>query len=1808
MLAYFKRVTIRLSQSNKKKKTKSKSNKYSTWTLSVFLAFSILAIGNLLNSATEGFKNFGQFQDVLAAIGVAPNRDEIAAGSGSESLIIDAYDRCLVVDPNLADDDNPSGQTVPLYRYAGLSSIEVYGENIGGINVGNTIDGGPNTALLDKTVELGMSFSIGIITQPGSVEGAVSFIEESNARDLVPIVRLCYPGGCGFDMNGNPGSVTDFFRQVEAQADGNFIAMIGPNEAGTSGEMESFDYALGDYEELVRDMMAIATDLQSIGSEKMLIAPGAFNLTNTQQNDARNILTSSSFDPSKVNVLLFNAYDLPSGDAYSFYSTDSVFNLQAYASQNNLPVIMTEFGTFSGNYDQLKLSAQRLCADPNFAGILGFRSFTSLGRDLQPNPRPGPTFSDEQWANEILANCDPKDLFSANGGTTTADYAWLSCNLDSCIYEKEFDERSVAKAVSSVAEIENSEEMEYALKIKCGRNVPNLPDCITERQLTAQVLMPIRQFGSNNPKGEDFYGYPSYCAELASYFESNNATIDPLNQFAGILESENGGNYPMPWLGSAINCSAELAKGTSEFAGVSDLDYEPNPGSLISNTYEDIFYDFINGVGRPGSPAIDFSGLLNDDQLAQLGNRNANDLQNMIADERAICGINGDPEQCLDITSNANFVSSLRPYVPVDVPINYKRPEGQNSSNMIIRDEDYNYIHGPEVLLGEKELVYEEYSDVLCREYAQRNTGAANPGLKFEDDTNCGVRPLPGEENNPSFIGATVEARNVSACSTLRSFCSLDQIANGQCDTNSLGGNIYAGCFTLGPKGMNAWSTIKENQSLEERDIPEYQIPGIYDSLFYSNQRLQTIMSQRNLKIVFFENVGWEIKTKLKVRDAGREFEGDLSANYSQQISNEFASCQAPQEIFNNEYYLARGEAEIERSQYYDWLGVLDIMQEYITVYSRDGVNTAENAYVNPIFNEEDSSDDELSRLIEEFNLEAGDLSPGLRKQALLSSGSASLATRFPIPTCDDIEIAKLRAAQTDTEDDDYLIGKYFTCITFANDSTYDNVSDSTETLNDFLCKKGYQVKGVCEDAVCRVDDIARDNYSGAKVEQIDGGVKATIDNPESIVTREYSSTVRVDQFIEETDTQLATNGPFMLNAFGGAKAEGLVKAHNGELKFVDTYRGMTHAIVKHDGTLQKNITNNSDYANYSYNLVAGDKYSQPTIVAANEDYAIIYIFEMARCREDLKSQIEAEGRNLNACPSRLYTRADVDNILGILNGHVDFAISGAALITVDGNEASTSVFNDSEAAARTIIGWDTSDELVLGVLDAANLTGMKNYANSNNLETALLLDGGGSTQMYYEPGFSTVISGYQPNPDIADDMNKDQVYWPGRPGESGPRTRDYFIGVKLDEAALDTSNDAGDNVSNFNIDPTNGVGNLTLTYGGGFTTTDGTTFTGHNGLDYAAPEGTVITAAADGKVVLIGSDEDGYGEYVIIEHTLFNGNKIYTLYAHMSEVLVLKDQEVNYGQEIGLMGTTGNSTGTHLHFEVRRGDGPVDPVICADGYDDNPGAGIDLGDCTFDPQGEELQEVLAGGLDGGSQEICSSLDNPNVRNFDSLDCLIASVSSYISQEYSESLGTEFVHSSSLLKATLIRESSARIKAADGTRSDYTGDPLERSHYTDVDGNDISLSSDAVGPMQFIGPTFGDLISRNGEVFVGCLEFLGIDANAITPEIRTYIGPALCMAAIKQVTDVRGVIGDRITELNSAESWEEQKFGSDSGQFYEDDNIDYEMSAVHISARKYFGRCTFDFGGGATGDYCAQVYDLTRTTQVQCTSNSSPTL
>jgi len=157
-----------------------------------------------------------------------------------------------------------------------------------------------------------------------------------------------------------------------------------------------------------------------------------------------------------------------------------------------------------------------------------------------------------------------------------------------------------------------------------------------------------------------------------------------------------------------------------------------------------------------------------------------------------------------------------------------------------------------------------------------------------------------------------------------------------------------------------------------------------------------------------------------------------------------------------------------------------------------------------------------------------------------------------------------------------------------------------------------------------------------------------------------------------------------------------------------------------------------------------------------------------------------------------------------------------------------------------------------------------------------------------------------------------------------------------------------------------------------------------HKGIDINAYKGDTIRAAFDGKVRVVTFQGGGYGNVVVIRHP----NGLETIYGHLSKHLTKKDKVVKAGEPIGLAGSTGRSTGTHLHFETRFLGEYIDPAklfdfenqdVKADFYVfKGRGRGTLLGkhDANSQMTGEELAQAAEEDVTYNSSETTASSRN----------------------------------------------------------------------------------------------------------------------------------------------------------------------------------------------------------------------------------------
>lgn len=159
-----------------------------------------------------------------------------------------------------------------------------------------------------------------------------------------------------------------------------------------------------------------------------------------------------------------------------------------------------------------------------------------------------------------------------------------------------------------------------------------------------------------------------------------------------------------------------------------------------------------------------------------------------------------------------------------------------------------------------------------------------------------------------------------------------------------------------------------------------------------------------------------------------------------------------------------------------------------------------------------------------------------------------------------------------------------------------------------------------------------------------------------------------------------------------------------------------------------------------------------------------------------------------------------------------------------------------------------------------------------------------------------------------------------------------YTSGGKLPEDKTASTGITVNRASGFNNPTTVSDAVVTSGFGGrsATKTSEGYSSTNHDGIDIG---GSVNGQAADsiggGKVIAVGYDENGYGNYVEVDH----GNGYTSLYGHLQKATVKQGDTISAGQQVGVIGSTGNSSGPHLHLRVHKNGQPVDPRTVIPGY-----------------------------------------------------------------------------------------------------------------------------------------------------------------------------------------------------------------------------------------------------------------------------------
>ncbi len=1454
----------------------------------------ISTVGLIRDLSKQGIRPFGFIENVLAQVTQSNALSSVFVSQNEEPVlrkVFDSTDRC-----------RPSGVN-PLIPGKGGINLAALDSN----TWRSVIDysHGKN----DVNEQLNMGYQLGMFTDPNDSGSAAEFIIDTSKAGMIPIVRLCYPGGCNFQIDvpllRNPDNVqemaaaefqsqfathdiVDFYKAIINELDrrigGNkvynedisnlqgyeFVALVGPNEPGTAGEMQAF--GIDNYDTLVRSVNEAGYYLQKLRVANggiMYLAPGAFNLSNTQGDDLKEFFgpiernnggvqtTTQNGTELKVeyfDYVLGNAYDQDSTDPSHEPTTAATYvtngnggsgiNLNYVSRKYDLPIILTEFGTFNGNMATFKYSFKQLCLNDNVEGILFFRNIAEL-QELSPEPRPLQVST--EVIRDMTLGCSRKITFP-------------NCNFDTTLYATtrslaDTVPDSLAKAESFCSVVDEDYETKAAVtggsgyRVVCGDAGNGRTHCSANAQNTLQIGLPINSFGSNSAFGTRTRQFPSYNVE--AYASQSNQAVDSLNQFAGKI-TVGGITYPMPWLGSAIQNSSEIIMDNIHQGDVVG-ETLVSPGLEVYSSIADIAGDSGKGLAR--SVPYSTSGISKDGKIPDERTVLANDIvfdKALLSDLQALRPYN---------PSTFNSASEFPTY-----------PMSCNSTGRYVSNAD-DYIYGPEIQLQNK-AVWDGSGGRMCALVANRY-GSSSPRVESLDPLNCQVL----EDQfyiSPSFGAISCRAA-LPACAQ-----SADGINGGFCYIEP---DVADQCLNFVPPdtGFRGVRVYVYSNTLDDIDA-KVEIPGIYDSIFRLKDLMNREFKTNDLKLVMQEGYGWEVEVKLTTRD---------TSDIANQVVHQYVTTDAEKDVSNFE-----GEKVNMSSPNYvvrQFMPAKELSQKTNKSYIKDleylnQINEIRSVYLSdPNSSHPNNLSEYFSGVTNPFYDPSDTSKPNFNRQNILISDMSSQAMSYPLLSCDQVNICK-KFSQSELIAQGYdprlaanlcpLPGTSkinpaakVSCITDIVDNRVEDVLDTE------LCRRGYQISDKC-----KLQCIAAPVDSSPTTPPASEG-ESTIRSLADVTPGLASLTNRI-----ETTMQLPEG---MLIALMEREITSAVKTVQGE-PFEQLYRRSSSGQYVWGPAQFHHISwYGSEYAPFNDEGRFGTGYGELDGRGFGGN-SPPYIAGTQQCLDALAINY-TDGQHLEE------GKADV-----LERSYLGFALCAAA----------AKLKNDSRTFDKQVTEW-TQDDVF-------------------NASRAYLGDCSQFGRKYCDIYVETICNTYpEKNPIICEGV-------PIRPSPGG----EICVPIEVDPTD-------GCNYADISLKYPMPSVQLVVSqkYGSNL----------HSGVDLAAAINTPIVAAADGVVTSInnsaqqpanGAPQDpsspgysqGAGNFVKIKHLQFQtDNEIWTSYQHMSRVEsgIVPGVQVKAGQVIGYVGTTGRTTGPHLHFELRLND-------CYDGYGegDNP-----LGTCSADPQ-----------------------------------------------------------------------------------------------------------------------------------------------------------------------------------------------------------------------------------------------------------------
>jgi hypothetical protein len=966
-----------------------------------------------------------------------------------------------------------------------------------GINQGHTLNGsmlniyrGNDTTKPLPNLHLGATMVLGVESaDAGNIARAVI---DANKYGYLPVVRFCFIdqnqagsniGDIECDLNYDLNSPASFakvcesiYQQTEAEK-ARFVCLVGPNEPGL--EWGAFKRVTSTYDlnVFIQGANSNAQYLQKY-RDRMFLAPAAFNVSSCGVLDeVKSYLHSGNImiNPSLFDYLVGNIYTQTYMSAYDQFSSADIcggergMSLKSYVEKHNLKFILSEFGKWEEavSNNVFEQDIINFCKEPTVDYFLFFKQLY-FKFDLEPFKGATDKASQDRFKEiqeKISKSILTPDKIREFAAMCPKNQPTVDFSFNTVIYEVEpigIDTSVKSKKIPMAPEYEK--KISADLLLNCNSQI-----CRYNGTQTIRINTGIKSVASLvSNKFFNLVSLPSFNTMNIGEYE-----IDPQAKFS-VTGSIDGKLYTFPYLGSLLN-QANLLPYNFVYQDPDIQSLYVHPASLRSNVDTMLKAEKERDILKLAGDVPYFFG--HSYESSSTGEKFISN-QNFIYMKSVTSG-------AILNSSNVLFNTEKNTYRPYDPLLFDTNKFLKKVDDMIVYSIPDNYIVGPELVIGD--FSYEFSSIDVCYQYSRRNLANSqiDPKLKFFGIPDC------------KFIPTKVFFENQikKTCNDVRTqVCSEASILNGTCNSRE---DYFKICIEF--MGMKEGNLYYNTENFAQPE--SFTVDGVMESLYKIYQVINKNLYNKGLRLNTGDNIlALDAQSLSYIRDKNRSFENlNTKPSKYMPIDTELSYVTydplKPEtkinkngetaDLFQNNIPLARMYEAKEINYAIPYLGFFQVFTELLTVYNQ-------NSYL-PTIEKPDSPLKITNPFYKNPDICQKDVFL-CNKKNIYAPNLAEIFMTIPIFTCDAYHIRANYSSKSE-------LMSMLRTLNLSSNPLFEKVLDSifqipkldkrypclepldmrypTGVLEKELCKRGFIIEGACE-AKCNTSTSSIDNSSNS--------------------------------------------------------------------------------------------------------------------------------------------------------------------------------------------------------------------------------------------------------------------------------------------------------------------------------------------------------------------------------------------------------------------------------------------------------------------------------------------------------------------------------------------------------------------------------------------------------------------------------------------------------------------------------------------------------------------------------------------------------